>query len=74
MSLLGAKLILDSLDLIEKNKANFIEQNHLEATYASKIKKIESKINWKEEANKIIAKINAFYPNPDVGFNFQNPE
>lgn len=70
MSLLGAKLILDSLDLIEKNKANFIEQNHLEATYASKIKKIESKINWKEEANKIIAKINAFYPNPGCWFQF----
>ena len=36
--------------------------------------KIESKINWKEEANKIIAKINAFYPNPGCWFNFQNPE
>jgi methionyl-tRNA formyltransferase len=70
MSELGAKLILDSLKLIENNTANFIDQNNSEATYAKKIQKIESKINWHENAKKIIAKINAFCPNPGCWFEF----
>ena len=64
LSALGAKLILDSLGLIEKNKANFVAQNENEATYAKKIKKDESKVNWNHSAKKIIAKINALHPNP----------
>ena len=68
MSGIGAKLILESIQLIENNKANFIEQKESEATYAKKILKNESKINWNESAKKIIAKINAFYPNPGCWF------
>ncbi len=68
MSKMGAKLILDTLKLIEDKKANFIEQNELEATYAKKIEKNETKINWNDPANKVIAKINAFYPKPGSWF------
>ncbi len=68
MSEIGAKLILDSIKLIENNKANFIEQKELEATYAKKIQKKESKINWNESAKIIIAKINALYQNPGCWF------
>ena len=68
MSKLGAKLILDTITLIKNNKVNFIEQNEAKATYAKKIKKIESKINWNDAADKVIAKINAFYPNPGSWF------
>ena len=68
MSEIGAKLILDAIKLIENNKANFIEQKDSEATYAKKIQKSESRINWYESAKKIIAKINAFHPNPGCWF------
>jgi methionyl-tRNA formyltransferase len=68
MSKLGAKLILEALDLIESGKASFISQNDKDATYAKKIEKVESKINWNLEAKKIIAKINALYPNPGSWF------
>ena len=68
MSRLGAKLILESLDLIEKDKAKFISQNDKEATYAKKIEKIESKIDWNLEAKHVVAKINALYPNPGSWF------
>ena len=68
MSEIGAKLILNSIKLIENNKAVFIEQKESEATYAKKIKKNETKINWGESAKKIIAKINAFQPNPGCWF------
>ena len=71
MSSLGAKLILDALDLIEKSKANFVPQDQKKATYAKKIKKTESKIDWNLEAKDIVAKINAFYPNPGCWFNLK---
>ena len=68
MSTMGAKLILDAIKLIENNKANFIEQRASEATYAKKVEKKESKINWNENASNIIAKINALNPNPGTWF------
>ena len=68
MSSIGAKLILKSIKLIENNKAYFIEQKESEATYAKKIQKNESRIDWNKSAKKIIAKINAFYPNPGCWF------
>ncbi len=71
MSKIGSNLILEALELIKKNKANFNEQNESEVTYANKIKKIESKIEWTQNADKIIAKINAFYPNPGSWFEME---
>lgn len=71
LSLLGAKMILESLDLIESDEANYIDQDENEATYAKKIKKIESKIEWNTHAKKIIAKINALYPNPGTWFEYR---
>ena len=68
MSELGAKLILDTLKLIEDKKVNFIDQNESEATYAKKIEKKETKLNWNDDADKVIAKINAFCPNPGSWF------
>ena len=60
MSELGAKLILDTFEIIKNKKVNFIEQNESEATYAKKIEKTETRINWNDDADKVIAKINAF--------------
>ena len=68
MSDLGAKLIIDALELIKNNKANFTPQDETKVTYAKKIEKIESKINWNESAEEILAKIRAFYPNPGTWF------
>ena len=68
MSKLGSKLILEALDLIKSGKAKFISQNDADATYAKKIDKIESKINWNLDAKNVVAKINALYPNPGSWF------
>lgn len=70
LSKLGAKLTLESLNLIENGKDVFIDQNENEATYAKKISKIETKINWEDNAERILAKINALYPNPGSWFNY----
>jgi methionyl-tRNA formyltransferase len=71
MSKLGAQLILKSLELIKNDEAKFIEQNDKDATYAKKIDKLESKIDWKLEAKNVVAKINAFYPNPGSWFDLK---
>ena len=71
LSLLGADMILKSLESIENNSENFIDQVEREATYAKKIDKKESKIEWNTEAKNIIAKINALYPNPGSWFQYK---
>ena len=70
LSSLAAEKILDNIDDIYEDKANFIEQDHSSATYASKIQKIEGQINWKEDAKIIIGKINGLYPVPGAYFMF----
>tara|TARA_Y100000994_G_scaffold16247_1_gene12267 strand:+ start:255 stop:1175 length:921 start_codon:yes stop_codon:yes gene_type:complete len=70
LSNLAAEKILDNVDDILEDKANFVEQDHSNATYASKIQKIEGQINWDENAEKIIGKINGLYPSPGAFFIF----
>ena len=64
-------MILDSLDLIESDLANFKDQDQNEVTYAKRLKKLKSKIEWNTHAKKIIAKINALYPNPGTWFEYR---
>ena len=52
------------IDNIEKNKYILTPQNHKLATYAPKIIKEESKINWDKEATKIVNQINGLSPSP----------
>tara|TARA_B100000767_G_C19675279_1_gene497073 strand:- start:47 stop:952 length:906 start_codon:yes stop_codon:yes gene_type:complete len=68
MSKLGADLILEALNALDNNKAIFIPQNDKNATYAKKIEKVEAKIDWNLDAKKIVAKVNALYPNPGSWF------
>ncbi|WP_440911007.1 methionyl-tRNA formyltransferase [Candidatus Pelagibacter sp.] len=70
LSNLAAEKILDNVDDILDGKANFIEQDHSNATYASKIQKTEGQIKWDENAEKIIGKINGLYPSPGAFFMF----
>jgi len=68
LSKLSCIALLESLELIEAKKEKFINQDSTQATYAKKINKDESKINWDTDAKKIIAKINALYPTPGSWF------
>ena len=70
LSNLAAEKILDNVDNILEDKANFIEQDHTKATYAPKIQKTEGQINWDENADKIVGKINGLYPSPGAFFIF----
>ena len=70
LSLLASEKILDAVDDILDDKAKFIDQDHSKATYAKKIDKSEGKIDWSQEAIKIIGKINGLFPIPGAFFNF----
>ena len=68
ISLIAAEKILDNIDDILEDSANFIEQDHSKATYAPKIQKKEGEINWNNNAKNIIGKINGLYPVPGAFF------
>jgi methionyl-tRNA formyltransferase len=68
LSALAAEKILDNIDMILDDKIRFKEQNHNEATYATKIEKNEGQIRWNENAENIIGKINGLYSSPGAFF------
>jgi methionyl-tRNA formyltransferase len=68
---MAAEKILDNIDNILEEKISFQEQNHSEATYASKIEKSEGQIKWNETAEKIIGKINGLFPSPGAFFEYK---
>ena len=70
LSLLAANKILNIMDDILDGNLNFIDQDNSKATYAKKILKSEGKIDWNEEAIKIIGKINGLNPSPGAFFSF----
>ena len=70
LSLEGASLLIQSLKNIENGNLELIEQDHSQATYAKKIDKNETKINWNKDANKILAHIHGLSPSPGAWFEF----
>ena len=71
LSLIAAEKIPNNVDNILEDKAKFIDQDHAQATYASKVQKFEGKIDWDENALNIIGKINGLYPVPGAFFIFK---
>jgi len=72
LSVIGANLLVESLKNIESNNLKFIDQVHSEATYAKKIDKKETKIDWGQDANKVLAHIHGLSPNPGAWFGYEN--
>ena len=71
LSAIAAEKILDNIDEVLEDKARFKEQDHSKATYASKILKSEGIIDWKEDAEQILGKINGLHPIPGAFFIFK---
>ena len=64
MSKVASNKILQAIDNIELNKFKLREQDHSKASYAEKLLKNESCINWDNKAEVIKNMINGFSPNP----------
>ena len=50
----------------------FTAQVHSEATYAKKIDKNETKIDWSLDATKVLARIHGLSPNPGAWFEHES--
>ena len=72
LSVMGANLLIENLKKLEKNDVKFDDQEDSEATYAKKISKDETKINWSLEATKVLAHIHGLSPSPAAWFEFKN--
>ena len=72
LSKISSELIVGALGDIFNKKDKFIDQDHDNSTYAKKIKKNEAKVNWAENAQNIIGKINGLNPDPGAWFEYKN--
>ena len=72
LSLEGASLLIKSLKEIENVKTKYESQDPSLATYAKKISKNETKINWNHDAEKVLSHINGLSPNPGAWFELKN--
>ena len=72
LSTIGSRLILEALSLFKKDEARFTSQKQELVSYAKKIDKKESEINWNESAKILIAKIKGLNPYPGVWFKHKN--
>ncbi len=70
LAVMGAELIVEALDKLSELKPK--KQTQDGVTYAHKIKKEESAINWKKPASEIALKIRAFNPYPAMYFTYKN--
>ena len=71
MSLDSCPLLFNTLEKYFLGKIKLLDQDSSLSSYANKINKIESKINWSEKAATIERKIRAFYPYPAMWFNHE---
>lgn len=70
LSLLGPSAIGETLKAIESGVSP-IPQDHLQATSAAKLSKLEAQIEWSHEAKRIVNKILGFAPNPGATAKFR---
>jgi len=71
LSILASEKIIENVNNIFEDKLTFKKQDDLKATYASKIEKSEGEIQWNDNAESIIGKINGLYPSPGAFFIFK---
>lgn len=64
LAILGASCVVTTLHLLKDEKIIAMPQTKKNVSYASKLEKIEAKINWQLSAEKISYAVRAFNPHP----------
>ncbi len=64
LSAAGGALALETVDLLEQGRLQFIPQNDAEATYASKLKKEDGCLHWDQEAEALRNRVRGMEPWP----------
>ena len=67
----SCSLLFNNLEKYLSGKISLVEQDNSSSSYASKIKKSETKIIWSLTAAELNQKIRAFYPYPSMWFTHQ---
>ncbi len=71
LSIFGANLLVETLKKLSAEKIEFKKQDDSKVTYARKISKDETRLNWNLEADKIIAHIHGLSPSPGAWFEYK---
>ena len=71
LSILGASLLIKTLQNLKNGKVEFKKQAQAEATYAKKISKNETRINWNLDAEIVMAHIHGLSPTPGAWFEYK---
>jgi len=66
LAVLGADILMETIDLIASGKAVYKEQDGEEATYAPKLKKEDGLIDWSKGASEIENCVRGFVPWPSA--------
>jgi len=61
---IGAELLIEAIELIQKGKAHFKKQNEEDATFAPKLTKKDGEVDWKLDTVSILNKIRGLKPWP----------
>ncbi len=68
LSLMGAALMLNALDLLERGELTFAPQPEEGATYAAKLSKEETRIHWSKPGIEVHNAIRGLSPHPGAWF------
>src|ERR1700681_3388115 len=64
LSEVGAKLMVHAMDDLEHHKLRLVKQSEIGESYAAKIDKIETHIDWNRSARQVLRHIHALSPSP----------
>jgi methionyl-tRNA formyltransferase len=66
LAVIGAELLMDAIELVKKDKADFIKQNERDATFAPKLTKEDGRIDWNLDTTSILNRIRGLKPWPST--------
>jgi methionyl-tRNA formyltransferase len=61
---IGAKLMVQAMDNLEHRQLTLTRQSRIDETYATKIEKTETRIDWDRPARKVLRHIHGLSPSP----------
>ncbi len=64
LSRIGADLVVETCQVIQRDEANPVEQDHTKATYAPKLEKEAGRISWRGSCREIHNRIRGVNPKP----------
>ncbi len=68
LTIIGSKLLIKAIDLIQNNKQKEIEQDNTQATFTKKFEKEDAKIDFNKSVEEVVNQVRAFNSSPIAYF------